>query len=373
MHVALFSDSYDQPLELADWFSHVIDYCNHQNLKLDIYTAAPRDDIRQFGNVHLIQTVLKDGGHDYPQKIAQLQLTGDFLAQQLHSQRYQLVHAATPGPMAINGVIFARSQKIPILASHHANLPPSLTGQLQSLAQAVLPDSSASLVPELRLWHYIQWFYNQVDQVLVPNEMLRRQLAARLSVPVALLPAGVDCDRYHPNPRTSRSGPLQALYVGPVTREKNVNVLVELLKDRDDCRLLVIGQGAYLTPLRRLYPRAVIHESPDDAALPDLYASADFFLSASTSDGSSDTVLKALAAGLPVVLSNKSSLQELVQNGREGFVIANFGQLQQCVEQLIKDAALRQKLAAAARQTALQHAWPAVMQALFHYYRQRLS
>jgi glycosyltransferase involved in cell wall biosynthesis len=54
--------------------------------------------------------------------------------------------------------------------------------------------------------------------------------------------------------------------------------------------------------------------------LPELYHSADFYLSASHSDGSSVSLMEALACGLPVIVSDIPGNQEWVTEGEQGWL-----------------------------------------------------
>lgn len=369
MQVALFTDTYAQPAELAELFTHLIHYCTERGVRLDIFRPGLRDAVQDCGAVCLVDVVVKTPFTAYKQWLSQSPAELDFWSARLQRHSYRLVHAVTAGPLGLYGLMLARQKGLPIIASHHPNLPEVLIGQLHELAGAVLPAAAAPMVPELRLWQYIQWFYNQTGGVLVPTLTTQQQLQSRLKVPVALLPAGVDTALFCPKHHQAGSS-CQVLYVGPVTREKNINVLAELLKGRTDCRLVIVGQGAYLSQMRELCPQAEFHEHADQAALAEIYAGSDLFVSPATTDGSSDAILKALASGLPVVLTNKSSQHELIHDGRDGFVIGTTAQLRQRLDQLIHDAELRQTLSLAARETALRHAWPHVCQTLLDAYQQ---
>jgi glycosyltransferase involved in cell wall biosynthesis len=54
--------------------------------------------------------------------------------------------------------------------------------------------------------------------------------------------------------------------------------------------------------------------------MPDIYNSADLYLTASHTDGSSVSLLEALACGLPVIVSDIPSNKEWVCHGREGWI-----------------------------------------------------
>ena len=52
-----------------------------------------------------------------------------------------------------------------------------------------------------------------------------------------------------------------------------------------------------------------------------LYAAADVFVLPSRYDASANTVLEAMASGLPVITSSGNGAKEFIEEGKEGFVL----------------------------------------------------
>jgi glycosyltransferase involved in cell wall biosynthesis len=91
-------------------------------------------------------------------------------------------------------------------------------------------------------------------------------------------------------------------------------------------KLLFLGGGSLREEVRRtidgagvrdqvVYPGQVSNE-----ALADYYAAADLYVSASYSDGSSVSLMEALACGLPALVSDLPSNQEWIQHGANGWI-----------------------------------------------------
>ena len=92
-----------------------------------------------------------------------------------------------------------------------------------------------------------------------------------------------------------------------------------------DLRLLMLGEGSQRRRIRRRlesgeairrthFPGPVEH-----AGLPAYFRAADLYLSASRSDGSSVTLLEAMASGLPALVSDIPSNREWVEDGANGW------------------------------------------------------
>lgn len=97
-------------------------------------------------------------------------------------------------------------------------------------------------------------------------------------------------------------------------------------QENTSLRLLLYGNGSQESVIRRLISDAGVEDAvhfggfADLATLPDIYNSADIFLTASHTDGSSVSLMEALACGLPVIVSDIPSNMEWVCHGREGWI-----------------------------------------------------
>ena len=150
-----------------------------------------------------------------------------------------------------------------------------------------------------------------------------------------IVPNGVDTTRFTPEGRTlpwmRTDGTVTLLFVGRLEKRKGLGVLLDayaaLRRERDDCRLVVVGDG----PLRNEYQEKVedlgipdVHfagrVSNDD--LPAYYRSADVFCSPAVSGESFGIVLlEAMASGLPVLASAIPGFTHVVDSGKDGLLV----------------------------------------------------
>ena len=114
------------------------------------------------------------------------------------------------------------------------------------------------------------------------------------------------------------------LFVGRISKEKNLDTLVastrRLAEWKTPARPLFIGDGPYLSEMKRLLPDALFTGYLRGEELADAYASADFFVFPSTTDTFGNVVLEAQASGLPVIVSDVGGPRDLVQHARDGFI-----------------------------------------------------
>ena len=95
---------------------------------------------------------------------------------------------------------------------------------------------------------------------------------------------------------------------------------------RQDMRLLVFGQGTQEPLLKKIVREYGVEDKVYFGGkvsleeLPDVYRSADLYISASHSDGSSVSLMEALACGLPVLVSDIPGNREWIVPGKNGWL-----------------------------------------------------
>lgn len=152
---------------------------------------------------------------------------------------------------------------------------------------------------------------------------------------IAVFPWGVDLDHFSPGRPARLRGELGwdtafvVLSTRAWERAYGVDILVRAFIQAaagvTDLRLLLLGNGTLEDRLRRqldqagLTDRVSFRGQVGYEALPDVYRSADVYLSASRSDGSSISLLEAMACGLPALVSDIPGNREWVTPGQTGW------------------------------------------------------
>jgi L-malate glycosyltransferase len=151
------------------------------------------------------------------------------------------------------------------------------------------------------------------------------------------------------------------LYVGRLEPVKGVSRLLAAWSaaPRDkDLALLIVGDGPLRGDLERQAAASGIGASVrflgSHADVRPFYEIADVFALPSESEGFSNALLEAMAAGLPVVASDVGGNRDVVEHGVDGLLVeweppATAGRL---VTLLLDDAEQRRRLGEAARQRA---------------------
>ncbi len=204
------------------------------------------------------------------------------------------------------------------------------------------------------------------NAVLIGCESFAAEVVERLGVPRArftIVPGAVDVSQFTPGPgwQAGQSGaPIRLLYHGRVDRRKGALDFIEalaLLRDQGiGFAAMISGIGPDLEASRALAAERELGQAirftgatAYDAA-PLAYHDQDVFVSPTYMEGFSNTVLEAMASGLPIVSCVAVGVMDCLRDDENGLLVqpGDVPALAACLRRLIADPALRRRLALAA-------------------------
>jgi glycosyltransferase involved in cell wall biosynthesis len=209
-----------------------------------------------------------------------------------------------------------------------------------------------------RAKRYERRLFRGADVVAVTTEHMRTQVLTLYGVPstrVMVVPNYVDVDLFSPS--DGEGAPRSLAFVGRLTRQKNLFVLLDALAGLDDVSLTLIGDGPQRSALERYAERRGVDAKfegrlPHDR-LPALLSRAQAFVMPSVWEGHPKALLEAMACGLPVIGSNVHGIREVVRDGESGILCEPSSEgLRRAIESVLGDAELRQRLGSGARDAA---------------------
>lgn len=180
---------------------------------------------------------------------------------------------------------------------------------------------------------------------------------------------GVDTAVFRPANKQERAelkqklgmeGRRAVIYVGRLSPEKNPDGLLEAwIAARQtlpaDWMLILIGDGPMRTQLERRIRNAGLEDSVMVAGqqqnIEQWMAAADVYVSSSLWEGLSNTLLEAMACGLPVAVTRVSGVKELVEETEAGLTVdvGDNAALASALVRLAQDTDLQDQLSRAAR------------------------
>ncbi len=158
--------------------------------------------------------------------------------------------------------------------------------------------------------------------------------------------------------------------------------VVRVVTMEPNIRLILLGKGSLENEIKDIFKQSGIIDkiffggSINQSDLPAIYQSADLYLSASYSDGSSVSLMEALASGLPVLVSDIPGNKEWIENGKNGWLFKSGDEedLARMILEIYKTKSDDQSIRLAARMTALKKAnWDLNFQKLLNAYQNVLQ
>ncbi len=264
------------------------------------------------------------------------------------------IHIATPGPVGLAALAIAKILKLPVSGTYHTAIP--------QYAQVLTGDEA---IEELT-WRYVLWFYDQLDHIYAPSQSTKDELTAKGIHPqkIKCYPRGIDIERFNPAKRNgifNKTYPIgkgtKLLYVGRVSKEKNLHLLAEafkkLIREGERVQLVVVGDGPYLEEMRKEMADAPCCFTGylQGEALAAIYAASDIFVFPSTTDTFGNVVLEAQASGIPVIVTDQGGPCENILKNETGLICRSDDtlSLHDAIKSLLLDPARCREMGEAAR------------------------
>ncbi|MBX3637332.1 MAG: glycosyltransferase family 1 protein [Rubrivivax sp.] len=240
------------------------------------------------------------------------------------TQRPDVVHIVTEGPLGWSALQAALHLKLPVVSDFRTNF--HAYSQHYGIAWLRHP-----------IMVYLRKFHNRTACTMVPTERLRAELQASGFRGLRVVARGVDTRLFDPARRSDElrrswgagSHTQVALCVGRLAPEKNLGVLLAafdaMRQVNGSARLVLVGDGPERAALQRRCPDAVFAGVRRGADLAAHYASADLFLFPSQTETFGNVVPEAMASGLAVLGYDYAAAGHLLRPGVDG-LLARFGE-----------------------------------------------
>lgn len=333
----------------------------------DMGQHTTREGVRNFKPVRVYDLP------EYPQQKLPLPPFLDLLSY-CYENNFNQIHSATPGPVGLAALAVARILKLPISGTYHTAFP--------QYAQFLTGDDAL----EDLTWKFALWYYDQMDVIYAPSKNTRDELVQKgLSADkIRVYPRGIDIQKFHP---AKRNGFLRSrlqidrrlvlLYVGRVSREKNIHLLTaafqELAGQNPGVCLLVVGDGPYLEEMKQATRGLPCFFTGylKGEELACAYASSDIFVFPSTTDTFGNVVMEAQASGLPVIVTDEGGPCENILSGETGLVVpgGDVGALARAMAKLAANPSQTARMGRAARRYMADRSFEAAFDQTWRLYQ----
>ncbi len=259
------------------------------------------------------------------------------VAREIAKHKPSYVHIATEGPLGLTARRWCLRNRMPFSTSYHTRFPEYVAARLP--------------IPKSWLYAFVKWFHNSGAGCMVATPSLARELSEKGIRNLMPWSRGIDANQFHPAELEEKPFGLARpifMTVGRVALEKNLPAFLDL--DLPGSKV-VVGDGPARAELEKRYPDVHFTGLKVGPELAAIYAQADVFVFPSLTDTFGNTILEALASGVPVAAYPVTGPLDII--GEDSEVGALDDDLRiACLAAL---SASRQK----ARELAVQYSWEA--------------
>jgi glycosyltransferase involved in cell wall biosynthesis len=293
----------------------------------------------------------------------------NMLLKQWASDRPNLVHIVTEGPLGWSALEAAKKLNIPICSDFRTNFDAYSTHYGMSFLKNPIQ-------------RYLRYFHNNCNFTMVPTQDLKNQLLSNGFERLRIVARGIDTELFNPLKRSQelrdqwgiKDNQKVVLYVGRLASEKNLQVTVDtfkaMLQKDSNLKMVWVGDGPEKGSLKLSCPNSIFAGVQTGEALAAHYASGDIFLFSSLSETFGNVTLEAMASGLAVLAYDYAAARQFIDHGANGF-LANLNEANSFVAAgfaLLKEDVNLENLRACARQTTLEISWDQVTKKLENNY-----
>ncbi len=305
------------------------EYSKRNDLVVDLVTSSINDEyvqnkISKNVTIHRLPIGKNSENLNYQSKGELIKYTWKayFFARKLiKKNNYDLTHSFFTVPTGVLSLIFKWQFKLPYIVSLRGSDVPGYSERFDKLYKFITPIIH-------KIWHQAKF--------VVTNSKGLTELAKKSDPQQKFLEIfnGIDTTFYQPNKRTleDKKREFRILLASRLTRRKGFNYAIDafarLVKKYPQIKIQIAGgEGNAMAELKEQVRKLKLADKINFSGLytkeesPAIYNWADIFVMPSLNEGMSNNLLEALASGLPVLMTPTGGAEELVIDGKNGYLI----------------------------------------------------
>lgn len=276
-----------------------------KNIKVDVLTSSPNNFSEQsFTNIRLIRLNIgknkQNLHHQNYWNLFRFFLTSTTWTL-VHRQNYDLIHAFSGLPGSITAFLSGK----PYLISFRGADEPGYEQRHEFFWKLIKP--------------MMCFIYNHARSLDANSQYLKKLVLKSFpNLKIKIIQNGVDSTKFYPTKKIVTKPII--LCTSRLAERKGVEYLIQAMTSIPKAKLLLVGSGILESKMKLLVKKlhlsarvkflgTVLHNR-----LPSIYRQAKLFVLPSLSESLSNSLLEALACGLPVVATNIGGNSEIIHN-----------------------------------------------------------
>lgn len=255
----------------------------------------------------------------------------------IENMNLDIIHVHTEFGIGLFARVVSKFLKIPLVSTYHTSYE-DYTHYVNFMNSDLIENISKKAVIKLS-----KFYADSTSAIIAPSEKTKEVLIRYgVKTPVYEIPTGLQLSRFKEVDdgyvaRIVQQYEIQnqkvILFVGRIAEEKNVMMLLDAMTYIEDAKLMVVGDGPQLEILKQyviqigVQDQVIFTGRKENQFIPQYYAIADCFASASTSETQGMTYIEALAAGKVVFARRDDVVKHLIHEDENGYYFDNAEEL----------------------------------------------
>ena len=289
----------------------------------------------------------------------------------IKSWNLDVIHSHTEFGIGTFARLISKQYNIPLVHTYHT----MYEEYIYYITKGYFKGTSKKLVEYLTLFLCDK----TIDELIVPTKKAYELFKNKYNVKrdVHIIPTGIEVERFYKE-NTNEKEVLELkkelgikkddfviLNIGRIAKEKNIEFLINahksLIKKNKRAKLVIVGDGPGINDLYKLVDKYGLEKNviftgkvPWDSVAK-YYLISDIFTTASKSETQGLTVVEAMAASKCVVTIKDESFENVITDKKDGFFFKNEKEYIDLINELSKNAKLREEVGKNALKTANEY------------------
>lgn len=288
-------------------------------------------------------------------------------------RRHDMVYAQDPVSVGLPSMLAARILRKPFIIRIAGDYAWEQAAQRFGIKDSIDDFSRYARSPEgrqkypwqVRLMLRVQKFVaNHAKIIITPSKYFQKLVSGWVKNPekAKAIYNGIDLGNQELGIRNYENKEKFILSAGRLVPWKGFDVLIEIMKDLPDWKLVIVGDGPEREKLElriknyELGDRVTLAGSLSREKLMDLLRKASVFVLNTAFESFSFQVVEAMNAGTPVVTTNIGNLPEIIENNKEGILVQpnNKTEILAAIRRIASDKNFREEIVKNAKEKAKQ-------------------
>lgn len=287
-----------------------------------------------------------------------------FVDQLIPKLKLDVIHTHHPVLLGQTAAAKARDYNLPLVFTFH-------TQYHEYTHYFPLPQEQVQEFIKNQIINWLRDYMRKCQHIVIPSESMREILINDFGLVdgYTVIPTGIDLEPYKKaNGAEIRSqwgwnGDKVIISAGRLAEEKNWTTLLNAFaiaqKSQPNIRLVLLGDGPQADALKQMAgelgitDRVTFTGKVPFEQVPTYLKAADLFAFASITETQGLVTLEAMAAGLPIAAVDAIGTQDIVEDGKQGFLTQNdANDLANGIVKLVENPGLMNKFKSAALRTS---------------------